>query len=57
MEAKAKAEKQKLRTTKTEVYVATAQKNLIEERMKILKILWENGIKVYSFKRMHGNKK
>jgi len=45
MEAKAKAEKQKLRTTKTEVYVATAQKNLIEERMKILKILWENGIK------------
>ena len=48
MEAKAKAEKQKLRTTKTEVYVATAQKNLIEERMKILKILWENGIKVYS---------
>ena len=26
MEAKAKAEKQKLRTTKTEVYVATAQK-------------------------------
>merc|ERR1712226_351257 len=45
MEAKAKAEKQKLRTTKTEVYVVTAQKNLIDERMKILKILWENGIK------------
>ena len=57
MEAKAKAEKQKLRTTKTEVYVATAQKNLIEERMKILKILWENGIKVYSLQRMHVNTK
>ena len=46
MEAKAKAEKQKLRTTKTEVFVVTAQKNLIEERMKILKILWDNGVKV-----------
>merc|ERR1712223_825497 len=45
MEAKAKAEKQKLRTTKTEVFVVTAQKNLIEERMKILKILWDNGVK------------
>lgn len=45
MEAKAKASKKKLRTTKTEVFVATAQKNLLEERMKILKILWENKIK------------
>lgn len=45
MEAKAKSSKQKLRTTKTEVYVVTAQKNLIKERMKILKILWENEIK------------
>lgn len=57
MEAKAKAEKQKLRTTKTEVYVATAQKNLIEERMKILKILWENGIKVHSLNRLHVHNK
>ena len=46
MEAKAKASKEKLRTTETEVYVATAQKNLLKERMKILKILWENEIKV-----------
>ena len=53
MEAKAKAEKQKLRTTKTEVYVATAQKNLIDERMKILKILWENGIKVLLLQLLH----
>jgi len=45
MEAKAKASKEKLRTTETEVYVATAQKNLLKERMKILKILWENEIK------------
>ena len=57
MEAKAKAEKQKLRTTKTEVYVATAQKNLIEERMKILKILWENGIKVHLLKLLNLNNK
>ena len=49
MEAKAKASKEKLRTTKTEVFVVTAQKNLIKERMKILKILWENEIKVCMF--------
>ena len=46
MEAKAKSSQEKLRTTKTEVYVVTAQKNLIKERMKILRILWENDIKV-----------
>ena len=43
--------KKKLRTTKTEVFVATAQKNLLEERMKILKILWENEIKVCTYRR------
>ena len=46
MEAKEKSKNQKLRTTKTEVYVVTAQKNLIKERMKILKVLWESEIKV-----------
>ena len=51
MEAKAKTLKKKLRTTKTEVFVATAQKNLHEERMKILKILWENKIKVCTYRR------
>ena len=46
MEAKAKASQQKLRTTETEVYVASAQKNLMKERMKIINILWDNKIKV-----------
>merc|ERR1711997_711213 len=45
MEAKAKASKEKLHTTEAEVYVAHGQKNLLKERMKILKILWENEIK------------
>ena len=48
MEAKEKSKNRKLRTTKTEVYVVTAQKNLIKERMKILKVLWESEIKVRS---------
>lgn len=36
---------QKTRTTEVEVYVATAQKNLHMERMRILADLWEAGIK------------
>ncbi|XP_015125532.1 histidine--tRNA ligase, cytoplasmic isoform X1 [Diachasma alloeum] len=36
---------QKTRTTEVEAYVATAQKNLQEERMKILAELWDSGIK------------
>ena len=48
MEAKAKASTIKLRTTETEVYVASAQKNLLEERMKLCRILWNNNIKVIS---------
>ncbi|XP_043285982.1 histidine--tRNA ligase isoform X2 [Venturia canescens] len=36
---------EKTRTTEVEVYVATAQKNLHEERMKLLTDLWEAGIK------------
>lgn len=36
----------KARTVETEVYVAAAQKNLLEERMKICAELWDNGIKV-----------
>ena len=46
MEAKAKASKEKLRTTATEVYVASAQKNLLKERMKLVNLLWDNQIKV-----------
>ena len=48
LEAKAHASKQKLRTTETEVYVTTAQKNLAEERMKVCAELWTGDIKVTS---------
>ena len=34
------------KTIETEVYVASAQKNLIEERMKLCAYLWGNGFKV-----------
>jgi histidyl-tRNA synthetase len=33
------------KTVETEVYVASAQKNLIEERMKLCTYLWANGFK------------
>ena len=46
MEAKAKAGEAKSRTTQTEVYVASAQKNLLEERMKLCNMLWGADIKV-----------
>jgi histidyl-tRNA synthetase len=35
-----------LRTVETQVYVAAAQKNLLEERMKICAELWDKEIKV-----------
>ena len=34
------------KTIETEVYVASAQKNLIEERIKLCTYLWANGFKV-----------
>ena len=46
MEAKARASTQKLRTTQTQVFVTSAQKNLLEERMKLCRILWDSDIKV-----------
>ena len=46
MEANAAKSKVKTRTTETEVFVASAQKNLIEERMKICAQLWDSDIKV-----------
>jgi len=46
MEANAAKSAIKTRTTETEVFVASAQKNLIEERMKICAQLWDNDIKV-----------
>ena len=48
MEAQVAKSTGKMRTTETEVFVASAQKNLIEERMKILAHLWDNDIKVKS---------
>lgn len=46
LEAKNAAQNNKLRTTEVEVYVATAQKNLLEQRMKLCNELWEEGFKV-----------
>lgn len=46
LEAKMASEQQKIRTTEVQVYVASAQKNLTEERMKLCKTLWDAGIKV-----------
>lgn len=42
----AKVAKSSTRTTETEVYVSTAQKNLQEERMKVCRELWDEDIKV-----------
>ena len=36
----------KTRTTETEVYVVSAQKNLVEERMMLCRELWDADIKV-----------
>jgi histidyl-tRNA synthetase len=46
LEAKALAEKRALRTSETEVYVASAQKGLLEERMRLCQLLWDSDIKV-----------
>lgn len=49
MEAKLATIKEKVRTTEIEVYVASAQKNLFEERMKLCNELWKNGFKVSTY--------
>ena len=36
----------KVRTTKTQVLVASGQKNLLEERLKLVCQLWQAGLKV-----------
>ncbi len=47
LEGRAKANGgQGVRTVETEVLVAAGQKNLLEERMRICKQLWDAGIKV-----------
>uniref|UniRef100_A0A8C9T7E3 histidine--tRNA ligase n=1 Tax=Scleropages formosus TaxID=113540 RepID=A0A8C9T7E3_SCLFO len=45
MEQKAEAQAEKIRTTETQVLVASAQKNLLEERLKLTAELWDAGIK------------
>lgn len=52
MEAKLVKEGIKTRTTEVEVFVASAQKNLQEERMKLLAELWSAGLKAeHSYKK------
>lgn len=48
MEAKQTAAKFKQRTTEVDVYVASAQKNLVEERMRVCAELWTEGLKVHN---------
>jgi histidyl-tRNA synthetase len=45
MEANMTKNQSKVRTVETQVYVVTAQKKLVEERMKIVSELWDAGIK------------
>lgn len=52
IEAKLAKEKQKIRTTEIQVYVAAAQKNLVEHRMTVCRDLWNAGIKAeHSYKK------
>lgn len=46
MQAKLKANNQKLRTVDTQIYIATPQKGLLEERMRLCQELWQAKIKV-----------
>jgi len=45
LEARLQKQKEKSRTTETEVYVASAQKNLTDNRFKICRELWDCDIK------------
>ncbi|XP_053498450.1 histidine--tRNA ligase isoform X1 [Ictalurus furcatus] len=45
MEQKAEMSAEKIRTTETQVLVASAQKNLLQERLKLTAELWNAGIK------------
>ncbi|XP_028815823.1 histidine--tRNA ligase isoform X1 [Denticeps clupeoides] len=45
MEQKAETSAEKVRTTETQVMVASAQKNLLEERLKLTAELWDAGVK------------
>ncbi|XP_006803758.1 histidine--tRNA ligase [Neolamprologus brichardi] len=45
MEQKAEASPEKVRTTEVQIMVASAQKNLLEERLQLVSELWNAGIK------------
>ncbi|KAJ8337531.1 hypothetical protein SKAU_G00364970 [Synaphobranchus kaupii] len=45
VEQKAEASAERVRTTETQVMVASAQKDLLEERLKLAAELWDSGIK------------
>uniref|UniRef100_A0AAR5P5C2 histidine--tRNA ligase n=1 Tax=Dendroctonus ponderosae TaxID=77166 RepID=A0AAR5P5C2_DENPD len=52
LEQKIHAANRKVRTTEVDAYVCTAQKNLVEERLKLCNQLWEDDFKVeYSYKK------
>jgi histidyl-tRNA synthetase len=59
MEARVVSGKTKVRTTEVEIYVASAQKNLLEDRMRLCKELWDADIKVIQalkcFRRLRRN--
>lgn len=46
LEQKLQAANRKVRTTEVDVYVCTAQKNLVEDRLKLCNELWDEDIKV-----------
>ena len=46
LEQKAKSQKTTPRTTETEVYVASEKSNLLDERLKMCKELWDSHINV-----------
>ncbi|KAF3821627.1 hypothetical protein GH733_009669, partial [Mirounga leonina] len=45
VEQRLKTSGQKIRTTETQVFVATPQKNFLHERLKLISELWDAGIK------------
>lgn len=52
IEAKLAREKQKVRTTEIQVFVAAAQKDLVKHRMSVCRDLWNAGIKAeHSYKK------
>ena len=46
IEAQQSRSEQKLRTTETQVFVAAAQKHMLQHRMALCRELWDSGFKV-----------